>query len=107
IWGQIQADLRVSVDRAGQIYIPQVGQISVAGIHYGDLEQHLKQEISKIFKNFNLTANVGRLRSIQVLVVGDARYPGTYTISSLSTLVNAVFASGGPAPLGSLRHIQV
>ncbi len=107
IWGQIQADLRVSVDRGGQIYIPQVGQISVAGIHYGDLEQHLKQEISKIFKNFNLTANVGRLRSIQVLVVGDARYPGTYTISSLSTLVNAVFASGGPAPLGSLRHIQV
>src|SRR5271165_91080 len=107
IWGQIQADLRVTVDRAGQVYVPQVGQISVAGIHYGDLEQHLKQEISKIFKNFNLTANVGRLRSIQVLIVGDARYPGTYTISSLSTLVNAVFASGGPAPQGSSRHIQV
>jgi protein involved in polysaccharide export with SLBB domain len=107
IWGQIQADLRVTVDRGGQIYVPQVGQISVAGIHYGDLEPHLKQEISQIFKNFNLTANVGRLRSIQVLVLGDARYPGTYTISSLSTLVNAVFASGGPAPQGSSRHIQV
>ncbi len=107
IWGQIQADLRVTVDRSGQIYIPQVGQISVVGIHYGDLEQYLKQEVSKIFKNFNLTANVGRLRSIQVLVVGEARYPGTYTISSLSTLVNAVFASGGPSPEGSLRHIQV
>ena len=107
IWGQIEADLRVTVDRSGQIYIPQVGQISVAGVHYGDLEQHLKSEISKIFKNFNLTANVGRLRSIQVLVVGNARYPGTYTISSLSTLVNAIFASGGPSPQGSLRHIQV
>ena len=107
IWGQIEADLRVTVDRSGQMYIPQVGQISVAGIHYGDLEQHLKSEISKIFRNFNLTANVGRLRSIQVLVVGNARYPGTYTISSLSTLVNAIFASGGPAPQGSLRHIQV
>ena len=107
IWGQVQANLRVIVDRSGQIYIPQVGQISVAGIHYGDLEQHLKSEISKIFKNFNLTANIGRLHSIQVLVVGDARYPGTYTISSLSTLVNAIFASGGPTPQGSLRHIQV
>ena len=107
IWGQIEADLRVTVDRSGQIYIPQVGQISVAGIHYGDLEQHLKSEISKIFRNFNLTANVGRLRSIQILVVGNARYPGTYTISSLSTLVNAIFASGGPSPQGSLRHIQV
>jgi len=107
IWGQVEADLRVIVDRSGQIYIPQVGQISVAGVHYGDLEQHLKREISKIFRNFNITANVGRLRSIQVFVVGNARYPGTYTISSLSTLINAIFASGGPAPQGSLRHIQV
>jgi protein involved in polysaccharide export with SLBB domain len=107
IWGQITANLRVIVDRSGQIYVPQVGQISVAGVHYGELEQHLKNEILKVFKNFNLTANIGRLRSIQVLVVGEARYPGTYTISSLSTLVNAIFASGGPAPQGSLRHIQV
>ena len=107
VWGQVEANLRVTVDRSGQVYIPQVGQVSVAGIHYGDLEQHLKSEISKIFKNFNVTASVGRLRSIQVIVVGDARYPGTYTISSLSTLVNAIFASGGPTPQGSLRHIQV
>jgi protein involved in polysaccharide export with SLBB domain len=107
IWGQVEADLRVIVDRSGQIYIPQVGQVSVAGVHYGDLEQHLKREISKIFRNFSITANVGRLRSIQIVVVGNARYPGTYTIGSLSTLVNAIFASGGPAPQGSLRHIQV
>ena len=76
-------------------------------MHYGELEEHLKNEISKVFKNFNLTVNVGGLRSIQVLVVGNARYPGTYTIGSLSTLVNAIFASGGPTPQGSLRHIQV
>jgi protein involved in polysaccharide export with SLBB domain len=107
IWGQVGADLRVIVDRSGQIYVPQVGQISVAGVHYGDLEEHLKQNISKVFRNFNLTAGLGRLRSIQILVVGNARYPGTYTISALSTLVNAIFASGGPAPQGSLRHIQV
>jgi protein involved in polysaccharide export with SLBB domain len=107
VWGQVQANLRVIVDRSGQIYIPQVGQVSVAGLHYGDLEAHLKSEISKNFKNFNVTANIGRLRSIQVIVVGAARYPGTYTISSLSTLVNAIFASGGPSPQGSLRHIQV
>jgi protein involved in polysaccharide export with SLBB domain len=107
IWGQVEASLRVIVDRSGQIYIPQVGQISVAGLHYGELEGRLKTEISKIFKNFNVSANIGRLRSIQVVVVGDARYPGTYTISSLSTLVNAIFASGGPTSQGSLRHILV
>jgi len=107
IWGQVEANLRVSVDRSGQIYIPQVGQVSVAGLHYGELEDHLKTEVAKNFKNFHLTANIGRLRSIQVLVVGNARYPGTYTISSLSSLVNAIFASGGPSAQGSLRHIQV
>jgi protein involved in polysaccharide export with SLBB domain len=107
IWGQLEADLRTTVDRSGQVYVPRVGQISVVGVHYGELEQYLKNEISKVFKNFSLTASVGRLRSIQVLVVGNARYPGTYTISSLSTLVNAIFASGGPTRQGSLRHIQV
>jgi protein involved in polysaccharide export with SLBB domain len=107
VWGQVEADLRVIVDRSGQIYIPQVGGVSVAGLHYGDLEEHLKRDISRIFKNFNLTATIGRLRAIQVVVVGNARYPGTYTISSLSTLVNAIFSSGGPGPQGSLRHIQV
>jgi protein involved in polysaccharide export with SLBB domain len=107
VWGQVEANLRVIVDRAGQIYIPQVGEISVAGVHWGDLESHLKNEISRIFRNFNISVSMGRLRSIQVVVVGSARYPGTYTISSLSTLVNAILASGGPAPQGSLRHIQV
>ena len=107
IWGQVEADLRAVVDRAGQIYVPRVGQITVAGLRYSDLEDALKREISKVFRSFNLTANMGRLHSIQIYVVGNARYPGTYTISSLSTLVNAVFASGGPAAEGSLRNIQV
>jgi len=107
IWGQVNADLRVVVDRSGQIYIPRVGPIAVAGVRYGDIEQHLKAQVLKLFRNFNLTVGIGRIRSIQVYVVGQARYPGTYTISALSTLVNAVFASGGPTPVGSLRDVQV
>ncbi len=107
LWGQLEANLNITVDRSGQIFIPRVGQITVVGVHYRELEQYLKNEVSRVFRNFNLTATVGRLRSIQVLVLGNARYPGTYTISSLSTLVNAIFVSGGPAPQGSLRHIQV
>lgn len=107
IWGQLNADLRAVVDRSGQVFIPRVGQIMVAGLHYRDLEDHLKNEILRYYKNFNLTVSIGRIRSIQIYVVGQARYPGTYTISSLSTLVNAVFASGGPTPQGSLRDVQV
>ena len=50
---------------------------------------------------------LGQLRSIQVFVLGSARQPGVYTISSLSTLVNALFVSGGPSATGSMRHIQL
>ncbi len=107
VWGQINADLRAVVDRSGQIYIPRVGQISVVGVHYSDLTRHLKAEISKMFHDFDLSVSLGRIRSIQVYVVGQARYPGTYTISSLSSLVNAIFASGGPSEQGSLRDVQV
>src|SRR5947199_10855394 len=68
---------------------------------------YLKTAIGRIFKNFDLNANLGQLRSIQIFVVGQARHPGSYTVSSLSTLVNAIFASGGPGSKVSMRHIQV
>jgi protein involved in polysaccharide export with SLBB domain/uncharacterized protein involved in exopolysaccharide biosynthesis len=107
IWGQIDADLRIEVDRSGQIYIPHVGEVPVAGIQYRNLDGYLKQAVERVYKNFNLEAAIERLHSIQVFVVGQVKTPGVYTISSLSTLVNAVFASGGPSSQGSLRHIQL
>jgi protein involved in polysaccharide export with SLBB domain len=107
VWGQLNADLRVVVDRSGQIFIPRVGQIPVAGVHYSDLDELIRQAILKTYHNFTLTVSIGRIRAIQVYVVGQAKYPGTYTVSSLSTLVNAIFASGGPDSHGSLRDIQV
>lgn len=107
IWGQLNADLRVTVDRAGEIYIPKVGELRVAGVRASQLDAKLHDEVGRLFRNFSLTVNLGRIRSIEVYVVGQAREPGTYTVSSLSTLVNAIFASGGPSAAGSLRDIQV
>ncbi len=107
IWGQIDADLRIEVDRSGRIYVPNVGEITVTGVRYGELERYLKGAVDRVFKDFSLTVAIGRIHSIQVFVVGQAKAPGVYTISSLSTLINAVFASGGPSPQGSLRHIQL
>jgi protein involved in polysaccharide export with SLBB domain/uncharacterized protein involved in exopolysaccharide biosynthesis len=107
MWGQIDADLRVEVDRSGRIYIPKVGEVPVTGVRYSELEAYLKQAVERVFKSFNLNVAIGRIHSIQVFVVGQAKAPGVYTISSLSTLINAVFASGGPLPQGSLRHIQL
>jgi polysaccharide biosynthesis/export protein len=106
-WGQVNVDYRQVVERSGAIYIPKVGVVNVAGVRYEDLHGYLESEIGRIFKNFQLSVTLGSLRSIQVFVVGQARRPGTYTISSLSTLIDALFASGGPSKRGSLRRIQV
>lgn len=107
VWGQVNFRANVRVDRSGEIYLPQVGPIHVAGLPYSDLESHLRQAIGRVYRNFNLTADMGQIRSIQVYVTGQARRPGVYTVSALSTLVDALFASEGPSPSGSLRAIQV
>ncbi|MGC4055467.1 MAG: polysaccharide biosynthesis/export family protein [Paludibaculum sp.] len=107
MWGQINQNLNLTVDRAGQIYVPQAGNINVAGMSYQQMQGHLRDELGRVFRNFEFSVTLGQLRSIQVLVVGQARRPGNYTVNSLSTLLNAVFASGGPTALGSLRHIQL
>lgn len=107
LWGQVNVDLRATVDRNGQVFIPKVGTFTVAGITVSHLDDYFRQQIARIFRNFDVAVSLGRLRTINVFFVGEARHPGTYTISSLSTLVNAIFAAGGPAPQGSMRHIQV
>ncbi len=107
IWGQISLDGHFTVDRTGNVFIPQVGSVRVAGVSFAQLTDFLRAQVGRTFRNFDINVNIGQLRSIQIFVVGQARRPGSYTISSLSTLVNALFASGGPAPLGSMRKIQV
>jgi len=71
------------------------------------VQEFLKAHIGRIYQNFDLNVTLGELRSIDVFVVGQARRPGRYTVSSLSTLANAVFSSGGPSPSGSMRHIEL
>lgn len=106
-WGQVDIDYRAVVDRNGVINIPRVGNVTVSGIRYQDLNGFLRTAIGRVFRNFELSVTLGQLRSIQVFVVGQAKRPGSYTVSSLSTLVNALFASGGPSPKGSMRRIQL
>ena len=107
VWGQVTLNNHFIVDRSGSIYIPQVGTVHVAGLSFTQLRDFLKAQMGRVFRNFDLNVNMGQLRSIQVFVVGQARRPGSYTISSLSTLINALFVTGGPTPQGSLRHIQL
>jgi protein involved in polysaccharide export with SLBB domain len=107
VWGKIDLDGHVTVDRNGQISLPRVGTLTVAGLRYEQLESFLRNAVGNLYKDFQLNVTMGRLRSIQVFVLGSARQPGAYTVSSLSTLVNALFASGGPSATGTMRRIQL
>ncbi len=107
VWGAVEFTGVFNVDRNGQIALPHVGAVTLAGVRLGNLEGVLQSQLGRVFTNFSLNANMGRLRSIQVYVVGHAQQPGTHQVSSLSTAVNALFASGGPAATGSMRNIQL
>lgn len=107
IWGTSDLAIRLTVDRTGHITIPKIGPVMVAGTRTDQLEALLKSRVGKILTNFELSANLGRLKSIQIYVVGHAKKPGMYMVPGFSTLISALFESGGPSATGSLRDVQL
>lgn len=106
--GSVQSsDLRLTVDREGRIFVPRIGAVMVGGVRYGDLHDVIAREVSRQYRGFNVDVSVARLHGITIYVTGFAETPGAYTVSSLSTLVNAVLAAGGPSAGGSFRSIQL
>jgi len=107
IWGNVQGEYKITVNRDGQIAIPEIGVIHVNGLTFTQLRKVLEREFERQYTNFQMNVTLDNLRTIRVYVVGQARFPGSYTIYSLSTLVNALFAAGGPSKSGSMRDIQL
>jgi protein involved in polysaccharide export with SLBB domain len=106
-WGSVDIDVRTAVDRNGLIFIPRVGSVPVAGLQSSQLEPTIRAAIARYYRDFQLSVTQGQIRGITVYMVGQARQPGAYTLPGTSTLVSALFATGGPNNLGSMRHIQV
>jgi protein involved in polysaccharide export with SLBB domain len=107
IWGQVNFSANLRVSREGEIYLPKAGEVHVSGLPFSAISAHLRNALERVYRNFDLSVDLGEIHSIQVYVTGHAEQPGEYTVSALSTLVDAVFLSGGPAGSGSMRHIQL
>ncbi|MFV0624322.1 SLBB domain-containing protein [Sphingomonas sp. ac-8] len=106
--GSVQgSNLRLTVDSEGRIFVPRIGAILVGGVRYGDLRDVVAAQVSRQYRNFTLEVGIARLRGLTIYVTGFARRPGAYTVNSVSTLVNAVLAAGGPSEGGSFRSIQL
>jgi protein involved in polysaccharide export with SLBB domain len=106
-WGSLDIDVRTTIDRNGMVTLPRVGAVQLAGVKAGQAESVLHTAVSKYYKDFQLSVSLGTLRSITVYVVGQARRPGSYTLSSVSTLASGLFATGGPNSNGSMRRVQL
>ncbi|MEC4685682.1 MAG: SLBB domain-containing protein [Nitrospirota bacterium] len=107
IWGMVEGQWDLVVDRDGNISIPKIGTFGVSGLKFSELRRLLHKQFSKYYTGFEMNVSMGSLRTIRVYVVGNARSPGAYTLSSLSTLINALFEAGGPSKTGTMRDIQV
>lgn len=107
VWGMVQGTWTVTVDRNGQVAIPTVGTLGVAGLTFDQLKSTILRELNKYYAGFEMNVTMGQLRSIKVYVTGNAKKPGAYTVSALSTLVNALLSCGGPSDTGTLRSIEV
>ena len=107
IWGSVDAELLLQVDRTGRINIPRVGAVSVAGVRYADVEKLLTQRVSRVFKNFQLSVTLGQLRGLRVYVTGHVERPGAYVVPSLATMTQVLMQAGGPVASGSFRRIQL
>lgn len=105
--GSVKASYSLVVGRDGEIRFPELGPIAVAGLSYDDLQRRIEDTVAEQMIGTRAVVGLGALRSLQVLVTGDAVRPGSYTVSGLSTLTNALLVSGGVKPIGSLRNVQL
>ncbi|MEN8263532.1 MAG: SLBB domain-containing protein [Nitrospirota bacterium] len=107
VWGKVEGMWNVVIDRDGNISLPKVGVIGITGLTFSKVKSLLHKEFSKYYTGFEMNVSMGALKTVRVYLVGNTLRPGAYTISSLSTLVNALFEAGGPSKTGTLRDIQL
>ena len=107
LWGSVEADLRLAVDRGGRINIPRIGAVQVSGVRNADLQEVVSRRVAQVFKNFQMSVTLGQLRGIRVFVTGFVVRPGAYTVSSLSSVVASLMRAGGPSAAGSFRNITL
>lgn len=107
LWGRVQQEWNLTVDRQGKIFIPKVGEITAWGMTLGQFENHLNAQLSQVYTGYNQKVTLGKIRTIKVFVYGEVVSPGGYAVSALSTLFNTLAVAGGPSANGSFRQIKL
>ena len=113
VYGYSEKKYNLTINEAGEIYIPSVGPLFISGLSIEDATEKIKSKLaSTIYTAINsgktkVLVTLGKIRSIRVTVIGQAKKPGTFTVSSLTTLYNILYLCGGPTSMGSYRDIEI
>jgi polysaccharide export outer membrane protein len=107
LYGGQNRTLRLAVNRDGTLSFPELGPISVEGKTFEAARQEIESRIAKQMIGTQASVSMAQTRGIQVFVLGEAKNPGSYTVSGLSTVMSALYAAGGVSTTGSLRDIQL
>jgi protein involved in polysaccharide export with SLBB domain len=107
LYGNETGTYNLTVDRDGRIKFPKLGPILVSGMGFDEARAAIDHRVAQQLIGTQVSVTMGDLRSIRVFVLGEAEKPGSYTVSGLSTMTNALFVSGGVKKIGSLRNIQL
>lgn len=105
--GRSENEYNLTVDREGKVYIPRVGELVVWGLTVDAFKRTAEQKLSAVYTDFQITVSLGKIRSIRIYLTGEVRFPGAYTVSSLTSLFNALYLAGGPTVNGSMRDIRL
>jgi polysaccharide export outer membrane protein len=107
LWGKVEKEYDLTVDRQGKIFIPKIGEMVAWGLTLEDFKTRLTGKLSSAYSDFVVSVSLGKIRSIRIYLTGEIKRPGAYTVSSLTTLFNALYMAGGPNQRGSMRNIQL
>jgi protein involved in polysaccharide export with SLBB domain len=106
LWGRINEEYSLKVQKDGSIKIPRIGPVFVSGLNFETMRKNITDQLGTI-EGVNVNVSMGEMRTIGIYLVGEVKVPGFYAVSALSNLTNALFLAGGPTSSGSLRNIQL
>jgi polysaccharide biosynthesis/export protein len=107
LYGKDNNAYSLNINREGQIQFPEIGPVTLAGLTFSQAQQTIAEVVEKQMIGVKSSVTMGALRSIRIFVLGEVLQPGSFTVGSLSTMTNALFASGGISKVGSLRNVQL
>lgn len=107
LWGQVENEYTLTVDREGRVFVPQAGEMVAWGRTLAEFRQQIQTKLSAIYTSFDLSVSLGKIRAIRIYLTGEVSRPGAFTVSSLTSLFNALYLAGGPNRNGSMREIRL